>query len=136
MKWLLVPNFSLNWQFKLLWPKLPKQEAFNLKEIKWISPLNTAYNDLSHQIYPKRLFPVKNGESEQHDWIQHVQISLSTKFQLKLENLIFWTKFSQKEYFQSQMEKKRITMEFWIFELALTTNYCILFEEATAGGVL
>ena len=137
MKWLLVRNFSLNWQFRLFWPKLPKQGAFSLKEIKWISPLNSAYNNFLHQIYPKRLFPVKNGESEQQQhWIQHIQISVSIKFQLKLASLIFWTKFSQKEYFQSKMEKESITMEFWIFELVLMTSYCILFEEASVGGVL
>ena len=136
MKWLLVPNFSLNWQFRFFWPKLLKQGAFSLKEIKWISPLNSAYNDFLHQIYPKRLFPVKSGENEKHHWIQHVQTCLGTKFQLKLANSIFWTKFPQKEYFQSRMEKESITGEIWIFESALMRNYCILCAEEAAGGVL
>ena len=39
---------------------------------------------------------VKNGKSEHHHCILHIGISLGTKFQLKLTNLIFWTKFAQK----------------------------------------
>ena len=47
----------------------------------------------------------------------HIRINLHTKFQLKLIILIFWTKFTQKEYFQSNTEKVNITIELWIFEL-------------------
>ena len=40
----------------------------------------------------------------------NVQIILSTKFQLKLKILIFWTKFNQREYFRSKTEKVNITL--------------------------
>ena len=39
---------------------------------------------------------VKNRKSEPYYLILHIQISLSTKFQLKLTILIFLTKFVQK----------------------------------------
>ena len=47
--------------------------------------------------------------SKQQKWTPprlnlHIQISLGTKFQLKLEILIFWTKFVQKGYFRSKTE--------------------------------
>ena len=41
----------------------------------------------------------------QRHWILHIRISLGTKFQLKLTNLIFWTKFAQKGCFRSKTEK-------------------------------
>ena len=44
----------------------------------------------------KRVFPVKNRKSKLHYRIQHIRISLSTKFHLKLLILIFSTKFAQK----------------------------------------
>ena len=44
-------------------------------------------------------------------------ISLGTKFQLKLKILFFWTKFAQKGYFWSKIEKASITTELSIFKL-------------------
>ena len=43
--------------------------------------------------------------------------SVGTKFQLKLKILDFWTKLAQKGYFQFKKEKRKITIEFCIFEL-------------------
>ena len=60
------------------------------------------------QVCPKRVFPIKNGKSEHHYWIQLIRISLGNKFHLKLTILIFWTKFGQKEYSQSGMEKSHL----------------------------
>ena len=45
------------------------------------------------------VFSVENEKNEHYHLILHVRISLDTKFQLKLTTLIFWTKFTQKEYF-------------------------------------
>ena len=39
------------------------------------------------------------------------ELTLSTDFQLKLTILIFWTKFFQKDYFQSKAEKVNSTIE-------------------------
>ena len=48
--------------------------------------------------------------SEQHHWILHIEISLGTKFQLKLTISIFWI-------FRSKTETVKITIELCIFEL-------------------
>ena len=52
------------------------------------------------QIYPKI--------SEDHHWIQHIQFSLCTKFQLNQTVWIYWTKFTPEDYFWS---KKKWTSE-------------------------
>ena len=48
----------------------------------------------------------------------HIQISLGTKFQLKLTILLFWTKFAQKGCFRSKTKKVNTIIELCIFELA------------------
>ena len=48
---------------------------------------------------------VKNRKSYHHRWIVHIQISLGTKFQLKLTILIFWTKFAPKMVFSVENGK-------------------------------
>ena len=40
-------------------------------------------------------------EREHHHRILHIRNSLGTQFQLKLKILNFWTKLTQKRYFQS-----------------------------------
>ena len=47
----------------------------------------------------------------------HMQISLGTKFQLKLTILNFWIKFAGKEYFRPKSRKVNITIELCICEL-------------------
>ena len=76
----LVRNFSSNWQFWFFGPNLHKN-----------------------------IFLVKNWKSEHHHWIPHIQISLGTKFQLKLTILIFLTRFTQKGFFWSKTEKVNTT---------------------------
>ena len=46
-----------------------------------------------------------------------------TKFQLKLKSLICWTKFVQKEGFQSRTEKVNTTIEFCIFKLVYVPDF-------------
>ena len=43
---------------------------------------------------------------------------LGTKFQLRLTNLIFWTKFAQKGYIHSKTDEMNIIIEFWTFQIA------------------
>ena len=62
----LVPNFSLSSQFWLLGPNF-------------------------HQKWNSRS---KTKKREHHHWIVLNKVSLSTKFQLKLEVLVFWTKLA------------------------------------------
>ena len=68
-------------------------------------------------LHPKKYFRWKTTKSEHHHWIMHVRISLGTKLQLKLTNLVIWTKFVQEEFFWSKTEKVIITIELCIFEL-------------------
>ena len=51
-------------------------------------------------------FPYEKGKSEHHHWILHIRISLSTKLQVKLTILIFWTKCAQKGYFWSKTQNR------------------------------
>ena len=51
------------------------------------------------------VFPVKNRKCEHRDGALHISISIGTKFQLKLIILSFWTKFTQKRYFQLKIEQ-------------------------------
>ena len=68
-KLFLAPNFSLNWKFWFFGPHLTQKGISNRKQ-----------------------------KSEHHYWILYIWISLSTKFQVKLTVLIFWTKFALKAH--------------------------------------
>ena len=61
------------------------------------------------------MFTVKNRKSEQHHWVLHSRISLSTKFHLKLIILIFGTKFAQYGWFQYKTEKNE--QRHWILHI-------------------
>ena len=117
-------KFSLNlqfWFFFFFLPDLPQKGFSGLKQKKWTP--NIFYITLHIQIslvrnfssnwqfwffgpnLHKNIFLVKNWKSEHHHWIPHIQISLGTKFQLKLTILIFLTRFAQKGFFWSKVEK-------------------------------
>ena len=114
-KLVLVPNFSLNWQFWFFWPDLPKKGFSGLKQKKWtphifyiilhiqISLVRNFSSNWQFWFFgpnlPKKVFPVENRKSEHHHGILHIWISLGTKFELKLIILSFWTKFIQKKVF-------------------------------------
>ena len=74
----LVRNFSSNWQFSFFRPNLPK-----------------------------KVFPVENRKSEHHHIILHIWNSLGAKFQLKLNILRFWTKFTKKKGISSCKKNKQ-----------------------------
>ena len=109
-KFVLVPNFSLNWQFSFFGPNLLKKGVSSPKQKKWTPPWNSAYPNFSlyqisawndkfnflDQIFPKRVLLVSNRKSKHHYWNLQIWISLGTKFQFKLTSLIFWTKFTQR----------------------------------------
>ena len=72
--------------------------------------------------FPKKgYFQSRIDKSEHYHWILRIQISLGTKFKLKLTILILGTKFAQKGYFWFEIEKVNNTIEFCILEL-----FCII----------
>ena len=91
----LARNFSSNWQFWFFGPNLPK-----------------------------KVFPIKNRKSEHRHGILHFWIILDTKFQLKLITLSFWTKFTQKRYFQLKTRQTlhEIKVIQWISQTVLSLN--------------
>ena len=134
-------NFILNWPFWFFGPNLPKKDYFRSKtervniiigfcifELVLVLNLNLNWKFwfFCIKIYPKSLFPVENWESELHHWILHIWISVGTKFQLKQAILIFRTKFDQKGYFWSKLEKLNTTIEFCIFKLVLVLLLVLL----------
>ena len=72
------------------------------------------------QIYPKKVFPIKNWRSGHHHWILYSPISLRTQLQLKMTILVFWTKFALKGYFWSKTEKSH--HHHWIVYIQISTN--------------
>ena len=65
--------------------------------------------------------PKKTHINQRH-WIIRIQISLVSKFQLKLITLIFWFKFTLKQHFWLKTEKVNITTESGIFKLVYVPN--------------
>ena len=61
------------------------------------------------------VFPVKNRKCEHRDGVLHISISIGTKFQLKLIILSFWTKFTQKRYFQLKIEQAVQGLQVFVF---------------------
>ena len=130
-KLVLVPNFSLNWQFWDFWPDLRKKAFYGLKQKKWtphilyiilhiqISLVRNFSSNWQFWFFgpnlPKKVFPVKNRKSEHHHGILHIWISLGTKFQLKLIILSFWTKFTQERYFQLKTEQAAQGLQTFVF---------------------
>ena len=94
-KLVLVPSFSLNWQFWFFRPDLPKKDISSQKQKNRASPLSSE------------------------------NLNLGTKFQLKLTILNFWTKFAQKGYFRSKMEEVNMTTEFFIFKVVSVLNFSL-----------
>ena len=86
-----VPNFSLNWQFWVFVPNLPKEGVSSRKRKKLPSFRLFAKFQLKltiwiflDQICPKRAFPLWNRKSEYYHWFLHIWFSLGAKSKLKL----------------------------------------------------
>ena len=89
-KLVLVPNFSLKWQFWFFGPSLTPKGNFWILYILIILgtkfQLNSIFLD---QICPKQLFLVKSQKNEHHQRILNFWISLGSMFQFKLTNSDF-----------------------------------------------
>ena len=107
------------------------------------------------QICPRKMFMVENGKSKHYHWIFHIQISLnlpekgifgqiekkwtsswnsaywislSTKFQLKLTILSFWTKFIQKGYFQWKQNNQPNAIKVFTFFFLIQQLFLNIFK--------
>ena len=89
--WILCISVSLGSKFELkltddfdFWTKFPNKSITGHIRInlcaKFQFSLKFSFFD---QYYPKKYILVKNAKCKHHHWILHIQISLSTKFQLK-----------------------------------------------------
>ena len=120
VSWYQISVLSDNFEF--FWPDLSKKSFSDLKQQNWSSytfciilhiqislvryfSSNWQF-DFLDQTCPKMYFLLKiERKSEHHHGILHIWISLGGKFQLKLIILSFWTKFTQKRYFQLKTEQ-------------------------------
>ena len=129
----LVPNFSLNWQFTFFGPYLPKKviSSLNQNSEYHLSILHVQINlnfksKLKVTIlifwakFAQKVFSVEKGKSELDYWILQIWKCLGTKFQLKLTNLILLTKFVQKGYSRSKTEKLQFCVRPWLWPTILT----------------
>ena len=73
---------------------------------------------LSKQIFLKRILPIENKRNEHHYWVLYIGVNLSTKFQLKLGILIFWTKFVPESVFTIRNGKSKY--HHWILHLRIS----------------
>ena len=127
-----VPNFTLNWQFWFFGPNLAKEYLVKIGK-KWTTYEPHIFEISRYQTSASRIKFASKGFSQSkkervnstHHWILHIQISLGTKFQLKLTILIFWTIFAQKGYFQSLSEKMNTTIKFCIFKSVYIPNFSL-----------
>ena len=77
------------------------------------------------QICPRKILMVKNRKIEHHHFIPHIQVSLGTKFQLKLTILIFWPDLPKKG-FSGLKQKKWTPHIFYIIlhiQISLVRNF-------------
>ena len=98
-----IPKFRLRHQYILATSYIQKRKVTGFKSLRinfWeINQVTSKW--FFGQNLQKRS---KTKKKEHHHRISHIQNSLGTKFQLKLTILDFWTKLSQKRYFQPKEE--------------------------------
>ena len=77
----------------------------------------------------KVYFRSKSEKNEHHYWVLHVEISLSSNFQLKVTVSLFWTKFAHTKgsYFQSEIDTT-IEQHHWILHIRYLLSLCIKFH--------
>ena len=142
-KLVLLPNFSLNWQFWFFWRDLPKKGFSGLKQKRWtphifyiilhiqISLVKNFGSDWQFWVFgsnlPKKVLPVGHRKSEHHHGILRFWMSQGTKFQLKLIILSFWTKFTPKRYFRSKTERVVQGLQAFAF-CVVNVNSTIVFK--------
>ena len=89
--------------------------------------VGTSYTILKNTQFSFFRFPVQNRTYqnrayEHHHRIQHIWISLDTKFHLNQTILPFWTKFPQKWVFWPKIKNLIITIDLSIFAVVFILN--------------
>ena len=101
---ILGSTFQLKLTTSIFWTKFSQKAHLQSKPVK----VTTDNLEFLQWICAKRMFPVEESKSEINSWNLHIQISLGTKFHLKLKISIFWTEMTQKGYFWLKTEKVNI----------------------------
>ena len=123
INWLLRRNsnfllrfikFSNSTAMENIWNSTSKATGFKSLRLNYWE-IDQATSKWQIDFWTKIAKKVQNRKSEHRYEILHIQISLGTKFRLKVTLLNFWIKFIQKEYFWTK--KMKITIEFYIFKL-------------------
>ena len=114
--------------FNLPFSKVPIFIKYFQYPCKGITPCRKIFSVISSPIFPlyimlwsvKYTFTCqikKKLHASYYMYPFYIPISLDTRFQLKLTNLICWTKFIQKDISCQKIEKVNIIIEFQLFEL-------------------
>ena len=117
-------NFQLKLTIVIFWTRFVKKGSYYfwsktdkinttteccIFELVFVSNFTLSNFEFLNQICPRKIFMVRNRKIEHHHCIPLIQISLGTKFQLKLTILIFLTTFTEKGFFWSKTEKVNTT---------------------------
>ena len=116
---ILGTKFQLKVTILSIWTRLTRKGYFKSKKkkikialLELVSVLHFSFNkqfSFFWKNFPKKGF----FRSKMEKGIFHNRISLSTKFQLKLTILIFWTKFALNGYLLSQPKKSLSNSADW-----------------------
>ena len=69
-------------------------------------------------------FPIRlKTKSEHLQWILRIWIRLGRKFHYKQSILNLGTKFAKNRYYQAKAEKRKMTIELYIFQLVLVPSF-------------
>ena len=142
----LVPYLSWNWTDNLgFLGQINPERVFliykkieNCHQILHIRDSLSSTNNINflNQISRKRILPIKSWKNEHHHRIVHIRISLSTKFQLIVIVLIFWTRFAQKGCFHYKTKKLNTTVDFCIYKLVQVPNLSLNWQLWVFGSNL
>ena len=127
-----IPNFILKWTkfvqkqyFQSKKENLNTTIEFRKFELPQVPDLALTNNfEFWDQIFPKRVFLVKNRKIKHHHLILHIQIRIDTKFQLQMGIFEIWTKLAHKEFFRTKRNKLQFCVCTWSLLTFLKLSAC------------
>ena len=121
-KLVLVPNFSLNWQFGFFWPDLPKKSFSGLKQKKWIPHIFYIILHIQIRLVQnlssnwqflffgsnliKKVFLVKNWKSYHHHKFRIFKLVSRYQISALRDNFDFFHQIYPKKGFSRLKQKK------------------------------